>query len=329
MKLITEKTNIAAAMKQAVKVANPKASLPILSHVAIDFDGQSCTITANDSLRTYSATFAATGEPGQCTIEADKLARAVNGMKSGDIEITPEQIKQGRSKLKLESRNYADFPQPDYDDADDAGITAEALSDAIRIVQHAMALKDVRPMLNGVHLCQGHAVATDGHRMAVVDLDYSGPDIIIPAESIKSIIDLTGVVKVSSRQIIIESESSRFSTNLIESKYPEWKRVVPKEFVATATLNAGDFLAAIKTVQLGGDQAKLTFTDGQLLIKNDKAEAAIDCQIDADAETGFNLQYLADAIQASGKAEIVMGIGSGARGSSLIDGRFTVMPVRI
>src|SRR6056297_3463307 len=161
MKLTTDKTTIAAAMKQAVKVANPKASIPVLSHVAIDFDGQNCTITANDSLRTYSATFPAEGEPGQCTIEADKLSRAVNGMKSGDIEITPTQIKQGRSKLKLESMPYDNFPQPDYDESEDAGISAESLSDAIRTVQHAMAMKDVRPMLNGVHLCEGHCVATD------------------------------------------------------------------------------------------------------------------------------------------------------------------------
>ena len=329
MKLITTKANLSAAMKQAVKVANPKASMPILQHVAINFDSENCTITANDSLRTYSATFAATGESGKCTIEADKLARAVNGMKSGDIEITPDQIKQGRSKLKLESRNYDDFPQPDYAESDDAGITAEALSDAIRTVQHAMATKDVRPMLNGVHLCQGYAVATDGHRMAVVDLAYTGPDIIIPSESIRSIIELDGSVKVSDRQIIIESETTRFSSNLIESKYPDWQRVVPKDFEATATLNADDFLSAIKTVQLGGDQARLTFADGQLLIKNDKAEAVVDCGDDPVAETGFNLQYLADAIQASGKSEITMQIGSGARGSSLIDGRFTVMPVRI
>ena len=326
MKLITEKTAISAALKQAVKVANPKASIPILSHVAIDFGGANCTITANDSLRTYSSTFTATGEPGQCTIEADKLYRAVNGMKSGDIEIAPDHIKQGRSKLKLESLNYEDFPQPDYAESDDAGITAEALSEAIRTVHHAMAMKDVRHMLNGVHLCDGHCVATDGHRMAVVDLPYAGPSIIIPAESIRSIIDMAGSVKVSDRQIIIESESTRFSTSLIEAKYPDWQRVIPKGFAATATLNADDFMSAIKTVQLGGEQARLTFSDGQLLIKNDKAEAVVDCQIDADAESGFNLQYLADAIQASRKAEIAICIG-GERGSSIIDGRFIVMPV--
>lgn len=329
MKLTTTKANLSAAMKQAVKVAHPKASMPILSHVAINFDGEQCTITANDSLRTYSATFVATGDPGQCTIEADKLARAVSGMKSGDIELTPDQVKQGRSKLKLESRNYSDFPQPDYDEADDAGITAESLSDAIKTVQHAMAMKDVRPMLNGVHLTAGHCVATDGHRMAVVDLAYTGPDIIIPSDAIRSMLDLDGVVKVSDRQIVIESESSRFTTNLIEAKFPDWRRVVPKEFATTATVNADDLLSAIKTVQLGSAMARFTFADGQLTIKNDEAESVVDCQDAPEGETAFNLQYVADAVQATGKAEVVIQVGSGAVGSSLIDGRFVVMPVRL
>jgi len=329
MKITVEKSAIAAAMKQAVKVANPKSGIQILSHVAVKAEPESVTITANDSQRTYSATIPAVCDPGDCTIEADKLARAVNGMKSGSIEITRDQVKQGRSRLKLESRNYDEFPQPNYDDTIESGVTAEELSDAISVIQHAMATKDVRPMLNGIHLCEGFAVATDGHRMAVQEIGYSGPEIIIPAESIKSIIGTVGSVRVSDRQIVIKSECARFSSNLIEAKYPAWKSVMPKEFCATATVKSDDFISAIKTVQLGGDTAKFKFADGQVVIQNDKAEAVVDCSVDSDAETGFNLQYLIDAVNASGQSEAEIKVGSGARGASLIDGRFTVMPVRI
>ena len=141
-------------------------------------------------------------------------------------------------------------------------------------------------------------------------------------------IELAGKVMASDRQIIIESEHSRFSTGLIESKYPDWQRVTPRDFTGTAAFDADDFLSAIKTVQLGGEQAKMIFSDGQVLIQNANAEAVCECQIDAEVEAAFNLQYVADAIQAAGKAEITMQIGSGARGSSLINGRFIVMPVR-
>lgn len=97
MKIITNKNTLNAAMKNASRIANPKSTMPILSHVAIDFDGETVTITANDSSRTYSERFAATGDAGQCTIEAAKLAKAVAGMKSGEIELTPDQIRQGQA----------------------------------------------------------------------------------------------------------------------------------------------------------------------------------------------------------------------------------------
>jgi len=59
MKITVEKSAIVAAMKQAVKVANPKSSIQILSHVAVKAEPESVTITANDSQRTYSATIPA------------------------------------------------------------------------------------------------------------------------------------------------------------------------------------------------------------------------------------------------------------------------------
>lgn len=328
MKIITDKKTLSAVMKKAAKVASARTALPILSHVAIDFDGETCTITANDSARTYSERFAATGEPGQCTMEADKLLKAVNGMASGDLELTDGQVKQGRSKIKLESRNYGDFPQPDYENAQDCGITGEQLASMIAVIGHAVPTKDVRPMLNGIHLTEGHCVATDGHRMAWADCDYAGPDIIIPAETVRQIGDMTGKVMVSDKQLIIESESARFTTNLLSEKYPNWKGIIPREFVATATMNADDFVAAMKTAQIGGDNAKLDFSGGQCHISNKGAESACDAECDADMVVGLFIQYAIDAIQASGLEAVTIGLNQ-SRPGCLINERFTVMPVRL
>jgi|GEM_PF-3075357 len=327
MKIITEKQLLANAMKKAAKIASPRASLPILSHVAVSFDGEMCAITANDSARTYSEKFPASGEPGQCTIEADKLLKAVNGMSAGEIELTDGQIRQGRSKLKLETRNYADFPQPDYDDAKPCGLTGDVLEDLIGIVGHAVPAKDVRPMLNGVHLEAGHCVATDGHRMAWADCDYDGPDLIIPAESIRQMVGIGGTISVSDRQLIIESDCARFSTNLVDAKYPDWRRIVPREFAATATVGADDLITALKTAQIGGDIARLAFADGQCHISNDKAESACDAQFDADITVGVFIQYLIDAVTASASDSVTIGLNT-SRPGLLVNDRFTIMPVR-
>ena len=327
MKIIIEKSDISATMKRAAKVAPQKSTMPIFTHVALDFDGDTLTITANDGVRTYSESVQATGDPGKCTIEAQKLARAVAGMKSGPIEITEGQIKQGRSKLKLGSMPFNDFPQPDYEYAKSTTLMSGQLSEAIAIVAHAMPQKDVRPMLNGIHLTEGFAVATDGHRLAFWEIDYDGPDITIPADSVRQMPDMDGVVSVSDNQIIIDGKGARFSTNLQSGKYPDWRRVVQKEFGATATLNADDLLAALKTAQLGREIGRFEFTTDTLSVVNDNAEAACDLECDKEITTGFNYQYVIDAVMASGLPNVEIQI-NGMK-SSLINGHFVLMPVRI
>lgn len=328
MKIITTKETLNAVMKKAGKIAHPKASMPILAHVAIDFDGETCTITANDSSRTYSERFAATGEPGQCTVEAGKLAKAVAGMKSGEVQLTDKQISQGRSKIKLESMEYSQFPQPDYDEPTDTGLTGEDLARAVAVVSHAIPTKDVRYMLNGVHLTEGHAVATDGHRLAFQSCQYKGPDIIIPADSVRQMTDMGGAVKVSGRQLIIDNERSRFTTSLIESKYVDWRRVVPADFKTEVSFTASDMVDALRTAQIGGEMVKLTIADRQISMTTEKAESACDCDCGESVEVGFNAQYLIDAITASGEDRLTMKFST-ERNQGLIDDRFVIMPVRI
>lgn len=328
MKIITNKNTLNAAMKNASRIANPKSTMPILSHVAIDFDGETVTITANDSSRTYSERFAATGDAGQCTIEAAKLAKAVAGMKSGEIELTPDQIRQGRSKLKLESRNYADFPQPDYEDSTDTGITAQQLKAAIAAVGHALPTKDVRPMLNGVHLCEGFAVATDGLKLAYGELEYKGQAIIIPAETVRQIPDIDGKVSVSDRQIIIDGESCRFSSNLIEQKYPEWQRFIPKDFKWECSVNSGELIEALKTAQLGGESVRVEATNGEIVISNQNAETVVGAEFEGEFTGAYFAQYLIDAANAAGTDSLSFQVGSG-RGEALINGHLLVMPVKL
>jgi DNA polymerase III sliding clamp (beta) subunit (PCNA family) len=301
--------------------------MPIFTHVALDFDGELLTITANDGVRTYSESVPATGDPGKCTVEAQKLARAVAGMKSGPIEITEGQIKQGRSKLKLGSMPFNDFPQPDYEYAKSTTLMSGQLSEAIAIVAHAMPQKDVRPMLNGIHLTEGFAVATDGHRLAFWEIDYDGPDITIPADSVRQMPDMKGIVSVSDNQMIIDGNCARFSTSLQSGKYPDWRRVVQKEFGATATVNADDLLAALKTAQLGREIGRFEFTTDTLSVVNDNAEAACDLECDKEITTGFNYQYVIDAVMASGLPNVEIQI-NGMK-SSLINGHFVLMPVKI
>ena len=139
--------------------------------------------------------------------------------------------------------------------------------------------------------------------------------------------DMDGGVSVSDNQMIIYGKGARFSTNLQSGKYPDWRRVIQKEFVATATINADDLIAALKTAQIGRENGRFEFTSDTLSVVNDNAEAACDVQCDKEITTGFNYQYVIDAVMASGLPDVEIQINQAK--SSLINGNFVLMPVRI
>lgn len=183
-------------------------------------------------------------------------------------------------------------------------------------------------MLNGVHLCEGFAVATDGLKLAYGELEYKGQAIIIPAETVRQIPDIDGKVSVSDRQIIIDGESCRFSSNLIEQKYPEWQRFIPKDFKWECSVNSGELIEALKTAQLGGESVRVEATNGEIVISNQNAETVVGAEFEGEFTGAYFAQYLIDAANAAGTDSLSFQVGSG-RGEALINGHLLVMPVKL
>ncbi len=327
MKVIVNKDVIFNVMKKASKIANGRSLLQIYNHVAVYFNGEYCTITASDGTRSYSETFEATGTPGNCALESVKLNRAISGMKKGDIEITSSGVKQGKTNIKLENMNYDAFPLADFDNVVSSGIDNIELVSICSTIGHAMPTKDVRMMLNGVHLTKGKAVATDGHRMAFVESGYSGEDIIIPADTVRNIPDIDGEIFASDKKLVIIGQTCKFSTALVDAKYPDWQKIIPKNHEIELEVSKEEITNALKTVQIGGEMVKLKITKSAINFKNDGAETECECKSNGDIEIGFMIQYLLDAINQSFESNIIIKLGSGK--ACLINENFVVMPVRL
>lgn len=327
MKIISTKSDLLNVIKRAAKIANGRSSLPIYNHVALKTDGKACTITASDSVRTYSEIFECDGEPGECTLEAVKLARAVTSMKAGDIEITKGAIKQGKTNIKLETMNYDHFPVPNFDTAKDTGMKSSELIDICATISHAMPTKDVRHMMNGVHLTNDNAVACDGHRMAFTASSYSGPDIIVPAETIRALPEIEGDISVSANQMIIKNANMIYATSLVDAKYPDWRRIIPSDFEAELTVNKDLFIDSLKTASIGGDVARLDISKTAMSIKNEGAETECNIESSGSLVTAFLAQYLIDAASRCIGPDIKIKLNQSK--ACVIDESFIVMPVKI
>lgn len=327
MKIITDKSTFLGVIKKAAKIANGRSSMVVYNHVAVSFDGKLCTLTASDSVRTYQEVFEASGDPGECTLEAIKLSKAVTNMKSGVIEITDKGIKQGKTNIKLESMSYDSYPIPDFETSTPCGINSNDIRHYIYAIAHALPVKDVRVMLNGMHLTDGYAVATDGMRMAYIESKYKGASIIIPSETIRQFPEIDGDVSVSLNQMIIKSDNAIFSTGLIDAKFPDWQRIIPKEFDVEISANSDDILGAIKTVQLGGDMVRLNISKDSAKITNDGAETECAIKSTGDIEIGFMSNFLIDAINAANSPELHIKVSPGK--ACVINEKFIVMPVKL
>ena len=124
-------------------------------------------------------------------------------------------------------------------------IPANAFCAALSFVSHAQAVKDVRFYLLGTYLeftgndCL-HIVATDGHRMAVVELKAphgfasNKTRFIVPSDAVAKILSLhkktPGALRFSAGDkgaLVVEADSGSASFAVIDGTFPDWRRVLP------------------------------------------------------------------------------------------------------
>lgn len=117
-------------------------------------------------------------------------------------------------------------------------IPAAPLKAALLCTAH----KDIRFYLQGVAIDKGHIVSTDGHRLfycEVTNLDDDLPSIIIPKEAIEALFKGTRFLDLSKRRVIVTHNTTQCTLHitgteltqtfqLIDAKYPDWKRTIPK-----------------------------------------------------------------------------------------------------
>lgn len=328
MKITVAKNSIMPILKKASKVSNAKSTVMILGHVAIKSSVGILNITANDSRKTYSESCECSGDDFSMTLDLQKLLRAVNAFKTGDIDIYDDgQVNQGRSKIQIDHLPYDHFPMPNYEKAEKTSLKSSDLNAAIAVVSHAMPVKDVRPMLNGIHLTTGYVVATDGHRLAYLKSDYDGIDLIIPSDAANSI-NIDGDVYVSENQLIVRNDNSVFSTGLLTSRYVDWRRVLPSGSEDSVFVLRKSLLDALDMCSINESKVLFTIKNGELKLSNNGSEVFVEIESKIDMQIGFNIQYLQDALRMIEKETIEIKF-FGESKQILIEDSFVIMPMRV
>jgi DNA polymerase-3 subunit beta len=357
------------ALQAVSGIVERRHTLPILANVLIRKTGRQVEFTTSDleiQVRT-SAEFDGDDASLSTTVGARKLIDILRSMPTDQVvSLSAAQAKLtlqgGKSRFTLQTLPADDFPlvQEAADFGPAFSVPQKTLKALIDQVHFAMAVHDIRYYLNGIlFVAEGKSlilVATDGHRLALaqatLDVEIPKQEVILPRKTVLELQRLlrddadNGAIEMrfAGNQAKFSFSGMEFVTKLVEGKFPDFNRVIPKGHRNAVTLGRAPLLACLQRAAILTSEkfkgVRLNIEPGSLRIASSNAEqeeAKEELEIDyaGDAiEIGFNVTYLIDAL-ANMNVEMVKIELQDTNSSALLTVpelagfKYVVMPMRI
>ena len=369
MKFTIDRETLLQPLMTVRGVIEQRHPLPVLSNILVVARNGALAFTASDSEVELEARVGV-GDcvDGEVTVPARKFIDICQALPANaGVEFSLDDdarahIRSGRSRFALTTLPASDFPTTE-EVADEAVfvIAQNELKRLIDLTQFAMARQDVRYYLNGLLLevtpQKIKAVATDGHRLAVAQHEtVTGLDesisFIVPRKAVLELARLVTTedaelrVRVGSNAVQLAIGNVRFTSKLIDGKFPDYGRVIPEADACDKrfTMDRESLRQClIRTSVLSSDKhrtIRLTFDSDVLRVaaNNPEQETAVD-ELEIvyggeRLEIGFNVSYLIDALATlpSDTADIFLTDSSSScliQPQGQCDCQFVVMPMRL
>ena len=318
------------ALQSVAGVVERRHTLPVLANVLLRKNGPAIELTASDLEIQVRTRAELGGDDGvfDTTVGARKLIDILRALPADQLVAlsaaqTKLTLQAGKSRFVLQTLPAVDFPL--VNEAVDFGpafsVPQKVLRDLVDQVHFAMAVHDIRYYLNGIlFIAEGRTltlVATDGHRLALAQstLDADVPakqEVILPR---KTVLELQRLLRDESTPIEMRFAGNQarfafsgmeFVTKLVEGKFPDYNRVIPRNHKNALILGRLPLLSALqraailtsekfKGVRVNLEAGILAIASSNAEQEEAKEELEVDYEGDA-IEIGFNVTYLMDAL---------------------------------
>ena len=365
MKLTATREQILGPVQHVIGVVERRQTMPVLSNVLLSARDGRLAVTGTDlEVELVSALSIAVNAPGDVTVPGRKLLDILRALPDGmpvtlSLEGDRLVVRSGRSRFTLATLPAAEFPVIEEINAQQVLRLPQAeLKRLIDKVHFSMAQQDVRYYLNGMLLeSEGgklRAVATDGHRLALGEATLlervtGKQQVILPRKGVLELQRMLGnegeiALTVGTNHVRCEIGDIRFTSKLIDGRFPEYSRVVPAN--ANRIIGADrEFLrqSLQRTAILSNEKyrgIRLNAKTNLLTVQahnpdQEEAEDQIEvAYIGEEIEIGFNVTYLLDALSAIDTDRVNIAL-TDANSSCLVtadsgDGaKYVVMPMRL
>jgi DNA polymerase-3 subunit beta len=358
---------VLSVLQSVAGIVERRHTLPILANVLIRKTGSALQLTTSDLEIQIRTTAELDGDAGNftTTVGARKLIDILRTMPSDQtVSLESNQnkliLKGGKSRFTLQSLPAEDFPlvQEAANFGPSFSVPQKTLKELLHQVSFAMAVHDIRYYLNGIlFVAEGKQlslVATDGHRLAfassTLDVEVPRQEVILPRKTVlemqRLLSDKEGAIEMqfAGNQAKFTFDGMEFVTKLVEGKFPDYNRVIPKNHKNTITMGRTALLATLQRAAILTSEkfkgVRLNLEPGVLRVASSNAEqeeAVDELEIDynGDAiEIGFNVTYLIDALTNMDQDMVQVDLAD-SNSSALITipdnttFKYVVMPMRI
>ena len=335
MKFLIERAALLKSLGHVQSVVERRNTIPILSNVKLEASNGKLSLNATDmDIDIVERVAAEASDAGAITAPAHTLYEIVRKLPEGsDVEFDSKDdggqmtLRAGRSRFTLSCLPIEDFPVLDEGVLPHSfTLSADDTRVLIDRTRFAISTEETRYYLNGiyVHAAQRdgvdvlRAVATDGHRLASVEVPLPDgakgmPGVIVPRKTVtelRKLIDETNedvMVSLSETKVRFAFDEAILTSKLIDGTFPDYERVIPTgndknmEVERKVFADAVDRVSAISTEK--SRAVKLSLSKGTLVLSAsspDAGSATEELEVDydgGDLEVGFNSRYLLDITQ--------------------------------
>ncbi|MEM7545586.1 MAG: DNA polymerase III subunit beta [Pseudomonadota bacterium] len=329
MKVSIERAALLKAMSRAQGVVERRTTIPILSNVLVEADGDKLSFRATDlDIEILESIPAMVEQAGATTVPAHVLHEIARKLPDGATIALAEQqgegrleVSAGRARFTLPTLPREDFPvmaSAEYDV--NYAIAAPVIRRLFEKANFAISTEETRYYLNGVYLHAAEAdgpklraVATDGHRLARIDADLPPgaagcPGVIVPRKTVGELRKLLEDdeaqinVSVSETKIRFAAAGLTLTSKVIDGTFPDYTRVIPAGNTKRMEVDADEFARTVdrvSTVSAERSRAvKLSLGEDSLTLSvnaPDSGSATDEIAVaysDDAMEIGFNAKYL-------------------------------------
>jgi DNA polymerase III subunit beta len=344
MQFTIEKEVFLKGLARIQGIVEKRNTIPILSNVLIEAGEDDIKLTATDLEVGMQASYKANvKKTGKITVSAKKLHEIIKELPEGEVSFLAKdncwiEIRCGKALFNivgLAADEYPYFPQTSQNNFIE--LPGKTMKELLDKTSFSMSTDESKYNLNGIYFKTMNVdgkemlrlVATDGHRLAMVqseivktDIEELNNGVIFPK---KGIFELKKIAEEGDGNIqlgfldnnaMVKKDQTIVIMRLVDGDFPDYNRVIPQECEHKAIIQSETFFHALRRMAILSSEksrgVKLVMNKGLLEISSSNPElgdAREDFEIDYSGQeisVGFNARYLLDIIQSQDEEKIIL-----------------------